>query len=96
MEKYIQLKTSGVLQMVILNDLSKVPTFSRSGICFFGQKFKMAARGHIKIAPFEEFNIYSFVIPLFHLLFHGESFQVFFSSFKALFMFFLKKSQMDA
>ena len=76
--------------MVILNDLSMYQRFP--GQNFFRQKFKMAARGHIKIAPYEEFNIYSFVIPLFHLFFHGESFQVFFSSFKALFMFCLKNS----
>ena len=39
---------------------------------FFGGKSKMAARGHIKIVTYEEFHIYSFVIPHFHLIFHGE------------------------
>ena len=39
---------------------------------FFSRKSKMAARGHSKIATYEEGNIYSFVIPLFHLIFYGE------------------------
>ena len=30
-----------------------------------------------KIVAYEEFNIYSFVIPLFHLIFHGELISVF-------------------
>ena len=38
----------------------------------FSRKSKMAARGHLKIVTYEEVNIYSFVIPLFHLIFHGE------------------------
>ena len=58
--------------MVIPNDLSKVPKFPRSGTCFFGRKSKMAVTGHKQIVIYEEFNIYSFVIPLFHLFFHGE------------------------
>ena len=32
----------------------------------------MAARGHSKIVTYEEVNIYSFVIPLFQLIFCGE------------------------
>ena len=48
---------------------------------------KMTFRGHNKIVTYEEFNIYSFVIPLFHLIFHGNSCQVFFLSFKASFVF---------
>ena len=39
---------------------------------FFSRKYKMAARGHSKIATYEEVNIYSLVIPLFHLIFYGE------------------------
>ena len=39
---------------------------------FFPRKSKMAASGHSKIATYEKVNIYSFVIPLFHLIFHGE------------------------
>ena len=39
---------------------------------FFSRKSKMATRGHSKILPYEEVNIYSFVIPLFHLIFQGE------------------------
>ena len=39
---------------------------------FFSQKSKMAARGHSKIVKYEDFNIYSFVIPLFHLIVYGE------------------------
>ena len=63
---------------------------------FFSRKYKMAARGHSKIATYEEVNIYSFVIPLFHLIFTGNSFQVFFLSFKASFVFYLQKSKMAA
>ena len=69
--------------MVILNDLSKVPKFPRSGTCFFWQKSKMAATGHKQIVIYEEFNIYSL-------------FRVFFLSFKALVMFCLQKSKMAA
>ena len=58
--------------MVILNDLSKVPKFPRSETLFFWRKSKMAVRGHKQIVTYEEFNVYSFVIPLFHLIFHGE------------------------
>ena len=54
----------------------------------------MAARGHSKIVTYEEVNIYSFVIPLFHLIFH--SFHVFFLSFKASIVFYLQKSKMAA
>ena len=39
---------------------------------FFLRKSKMAARGHSKIVTCEEVNIYSFVIPHFQLIFHGE------------------------
>ena len=39
---------------------------------FFLRKSKMGARGHSKIVTYEEFNIYSFVIALFHLIFYGE------------------------
>ena len=56
----------------------------------------MAARGHSKIATYEEGNIYSFVIPLFHLIFYGELFQVFFLSLKASFVFYSQKSKMAA
>ena len=41
---------------------------------FFLRKFKMAAKGYSKIVTYEEFNIYSFVIPLFHLIFYEELF----------------------
>ena len=39
---------------------------------FFWRKSEMAARGHIKIVRYEEFYIYSYLIPLFRLIFHGE------------------------
>ena len=39
---------------------------------FFSRKSKMAARGHTKIVTYDKFHIYSFVIPLFHLIFYGE------------------------
>ena len=68
----IKLKISGVVQMIILNDLLKVPKFPRSGTCFFLRKSKMAARGHLKIVTYEEVNIKSFVIPLFQLIFYRE------------------------
>ena len=32
----------------------------------------MAARGYSKIVTYEDFNIYFFVIPLFHFIFYGE------------------------
>ena len=51
--------------MVTLNDMSKVLMFPRSGPGFFRQKSKMAVKDHKKMITFEEFNIYSFVIPLF-------------------------------
>ena len=64
---------------------------------FFWRKPKMAARGHTEIiVTNEEFNIYSFVIPLFHLIFTGNSSEVLFSSFKASLMFCLQKSKMAA
>ena len=56
----------------------------------------MAARGHSKIVTYEEVNIYSFVIPLFQLFFTGNSFQVFFLSFKASIVFCLQKNKMAA
>ena len=49
--------------MVILNDLSKSQSFPGAKHVFFGHK---------EIVTYEEFTIYSFVIPLFHLIFHGE------------------------
>ena len=51
--------------------------------------------GHKEIVTYEEFNIYSFVIPLFHLIFHGECIH-FFLIFKASFVFCLQKSKMAA
>ena len=39
---------------------------------FFWRKSKMTARGHKEIVTYEEFNIYSFEIPHFHLIVHGE------------------------
>ena len=39
---------------------------------FFFAKTKMAARGQTKIVTYEEFNVYSFVIPLFHMFFHEQ------------------------
>ena len=68
----IKLTISGVVQMVILNDLVKVPKFPRSGTCFFSRKSEMAARSHSKIVTYKEFNINSFVISLFHFIFYGE------------------------
>ena len=59
---------------------------------FFSRKSKMAARGHSKIVIYEEVNIYSFVIPLFQLIFHGDTFQVFFLNFTASFVFCLRKN----
>ena len=57
----------------------------------------MAARGYSKIVSYEKGNIYSFVIPLFQLIFFTEnSFQVFVLGFKALFVFCLQKSKMAA
>ena len=55
--------------MVIFNNLSKVPQFPGAKHVFL-RKSKMAARGHTKIVTYEEFNIYSFVIPIFQLSFH--------------------------
>ena len=39
---------------------------------FFFAKSKTAARGHSKIVTYEKVNIYSFVIPLFQLIFYEE------------------------
>ena len=58
--------------MVILNDLSKRPKFHRSGTWCFWQKSKITARGHKEIVTYEEFSIYPFIIPLFHLNFDGK------------------------
>ena len=56
--------------MVILNGLSKVPKF-RAEHVFFCDNPKSPPEA-IKIVTYEEFNIDSFVIPLFHLIFHGQ------------------------
>ena len=64
---------------------------------FFSRKSKMAARGYSKIVTYEEVNIYSFVIPLFHLFFYGElNSGLIFLRFKASFVFYLQKSKMAA
>ena len=60
---------------------------------FFFRKSKIAARGHAKIVTYEEFSTYSFVITLFHLFFTRNSFQGFFLSFKASFVFCSQKSK---
>ena len=50
--------------MVIHNDLSKVSKCPRNGTCSF------FAKTHSNIT--KNLTLYSFVIPLFHLIFHGE------------------------
>ena len=39
---------------------------------FLRKSKKLAARGYSKIVTYEHFNIYYFVIPLFHYSFYGE------------------------
>ena len=74
--------------MVIPNDLSKVPKFPRSGTCFFGKNPKWPPE-----ARYEEFYIYSFLIPLFHLVFHGEPISGLFFKFWSLIRVLIAKIQ---
>ena len=57
--------------MVILNDLSKVPKFPRSGICFFS-KIQNGRHAETIKKLYHIINLTYFVIPLSHLIFHGE------------------------
>ena len=68
-------------------------------MCFFA-KIQLAARGHNKFVTFEEFNIYSLVIPHFHLIYplrtHFLSSFFYFQDLVSFHVFFLKKCKMAA